>query len=418
MFKHITQFTAVRGTFVGLVALGIACGLVACGKEEAKPSETADAAKATEVKAEKTAAASGITVTSEKWGEADGKTINLYTLKNSKGMTVQAINWGAYITSVIVPDKNGNFEEVTIGYDTWEEYYNDNSYSGPIVGRFGNRIAKGKFTIDGVEYNVTRNNGGPNNDINQLHGGLKGLHKRAWDAKQVKNGVEMSYLSPDGEEGYPGNLNIKLTITLNESNELRLDYEATTDKKTPVNLTWHAYFNLSGNMQRDIEGHLLTMAADKTTPVDDTLIPYGNLASVEGTPFDFQAPTAIGKNIRVADEQLKKGGGQDKEYGGYDHNWVFSEWDGSLKNQVTLYDPESGRYMDIYTEEPAIQFYAGNFMDGSVKARGGKPVNHRYGMALEPQHFPDSPNHPNFPNTILAPGETYQTTSVYKFGVK
>ena len=247
-----------------------------------------------------------IRVSSEKWGEADGKEIRLYTLKNDKGMVVRAINWGAYVQSVIVPDRDGSFEDVVIGYDNWDDYYNDCCYSGPVVGRFGNRIAKGKFIIDGIEYNVTRNNGGPNNDMNQLHGGLRGLHKRAWDASQIENGVEMTYVSIDGEEGYPGNLKVIVAYTLNNDNEFKITYEAISDKKTPINLTWHAYFNLSGNMKRDIEGQMLLIKADKITPVDDWLIPTGELLSVEGTPFDFRSFTAIGSRIRVKDEQLKK----------------------------------------------------------------------------------------------------------------
>lgn len=357
-----------------------------------------------------------IRVSSEKWGEADGKEIRLYTLKNDKGMVVRAINWGAYVQSVIVPDRDGSFEDVVIGYDNWDEYYNDCCYSGPVVGRFGNRIAKGKFTIDGIEYNVTRNNGGPNNDMNQLHGGLRGLHKRAWDASQIENGVEMTYVSIDGEEGYPGNLKVIVAYTLNNDNEFKITYEAISDKKTPINLTWHAYFNLSGNMKRDIEGQMLLIKADKITPVDDWLIPTGELLSVEGTPFDFRSFTAIGSRIRVKDEQLKKGGGVDKEFGGYDHNWVFTESNGSLAHQVTMYDPKSGRVMEIFTQEPALQFYSGNFMDGTVKGKAGKVVKHRYGIALEPQNYPDAPNQQNFPNSILAPGETYSTSSVYRFG--
>lgn len=359
-----------------------------------------------------------IKVSAEVWGEAEGKTINQYTLMNTHGMTVKLTNWGAGVTSIRVADRDGKIEDVVLGYDSWLEYYNDCCYTGPIVGRFGNRIAKGQFTIGGVEYQVTRNNGGANNDVNQLHGGKKGLHKRAWDSRVINNGVEMSYLSIDGEEGYPGNLNITVTYTLNNDNELRLDYQATTDKKTPVNLTLHAYFNLSGDNKRDIEGQVLTIKADKTTPIDNLLIPTGELASVEGTIFDFRTAKAIGQDIRVKNTQLSYGGGMDTEHGGYDHNWVFSDWDKSLKHQASLYDPVSGRYMDIITQEPAIQFYSGNFMDGNVDGRNGKPIKFRAGLALEPQHFPDSPNHKHFPNTILAPGETYTTSSIYKFGVK
>lgn len=361
---------------------------------------------------------SAIQVSSERWGEAEGQAIFLYTLKNSAGMTVKVSNWGAYVQAIIVPDKKGKFEDVLIGYDSWPEYYNDCCYSGPVVGRFGNRIAQAAFTIDGMRYQLTKNDGGPNKDINQLHGGKLGLHKRVWQAKLLADGVELSYLSVDGEEGYPGNLNITVTYSLTSKNELKVDYYATTDRTTPVNLTLHSYFNLSGAAQRNIENHILQIKADSITPVDDLLIPTGELMPVANTPFDFNQSTAIGKNIRTVNPQLKKGAGVDHEFGGYDHNWVFSEFDGSLKNQVSLYDPQSGRLLEILTQEPATQFYSGNFMDGSISGKGGKVINHRNGLALEPQHFPDSPNQASFPSTLLKPGEVYQTQSVYRFSVK
>jgi aldose 1-epimerase len=359
-----------------------------------------------------------IDVNATQWGEAQGETIYLYSLTNSAGMTVKVSNWGAYVQSIVVPDKNGEFEDVVIGYDSWNEYYNDCCYSGPIVGRFANRIAEAKFDADGVNYQLTKNDGGPNKDINQLHGGKLGLHKRVWQAKEITDGVELSYLSVDGEEGYPGNLLIKVSYTLTQQNELKVAYHGTTDKTTPVNLTLHTYFNLSGDAQRNIETQVLQIAADKITPIDDLLIPTGELSAVIGTPFDFIQPTLIGKNIRIADPQLKKGGGVDQQFGGYDHNWVFSEYDSSLKKQVSLYDPKSGRVLEILTEEPAIQFYSGNFMDGTVTGKNGKVVKHRNGLALEPQHYPDSPNQASFPSTLLKPGEVYQTESVYRFSVK
>ncbi|MFQ3234977.1 MAG: aldose 1-epimerase [Paraglaciecola sp.] len=359
-----------------------------------------------------------IDVNATQWGEAQGETIYLYSLTNSAGMTVKVSNWGAYVQSIVVPDKNGEFEDVVIGYDSWNEYYNDCCYSGPIVGRFANRIAEAKFDVDGVNYQLTKNDGGPNKDINQLHGGKLGLHKRVWQAKEITDGVELSYLSVDGEEGYPGNLLIKVSYTLTQQNELKVAYHGTTDKTTPVNLTLHTYFNLSGDAQRNIETQVLQIAADKITPIDDLLIPTGELSAVIGTPFDFIQPTLIGKNIRIADPQLKKGGGVDQQFGGYDHNWVFSEYDSSLKKQVSLYDPKSGRVLEILTEEPAIQFYSGNFMDGTVTGKNGKVVKHRNGLALEPQHYPDSPNQASFPSTLLKPGEVYQTESVYRFSVK
>ncbi len=351
-----------------------------------------------------------LTVSKEPFGTVEGKQINLYTLKNANGMVVKIMNYGAIVQSILVPDREGKFEDVVLGFDQLEGYVKDHSYFGAIVGRYGNRIARGKFTLDGVEYTLATNNG-----ENHLHGGNKGFDKVVWKAKAVKSadavGVELHYLSKDGEEGYPGNLNVKVTYTLNNKNELKIEYRATTDKPTPVNLTNHSYFNLSGNCKRDILGHRLWINADYFTPVDDGLIPTGEIWSVKGTPMDFTKPTAIGKRINDDYEQLKFGHG-------YDHNWVLNEVDGSLKLQVSLYDPGSGRLMEIFTEEPGLQFYSGNFLDGSIIGKGGVAYQYRYGLCLEPQHFPDSPNHPDFPNTILRPGETYHTVSVYRFFVK
>ncbi|MCU4675987.1 galactose mutarotase [Catenovulum sp. 2E275] len=359
-----------------------------------------------------------VQVSVEDWGKANNQTVHLYTLKNEQGMTVKVSDWGGYLQSIKVADKNGQFEDVLVGYDSWPEYYNDCCYAGPIVGRFGNRIAGAEFEIDGVKYSLSANDGGENKDINQLHGGFKGLHKRLWQSEVIPNGVQLSYLSKDMEEGYPGNLQIKLNITLDNDNALKLEYFATTDKKTHVNLTSHTYINLTGDMKSDIENHILQIKADKITPVDHYLIPTGELANVVGTPFDFTQPKEIAQDIRQSNQQLKFAGGQDKRFGGYDHNWVFTDYDGSLKNQVSLYEPQSGRLLEIYTQEPAIQFYSGNFMDGTMTGKQGKPVLFRYGLALEPQHFPDSPNQANFPSTLLKPGETYHTVSSYKFSVK
>lgn len=392
------------GVFCGVIALGV-MGFTACSKNES-PSAAHKASSAepvSSVKAPVVKPAELISVTSEPWGEVDGKAIHLYTLKNQKGMTVTLLNWGAHVQSIVVPDKKGVFEDVTLGYDTFDEYFKDSSYYGPVVGRFGNRVANAAFKVDGEEYQLTVNN----ND-NQLHGGKKGLHKRVWDAKTIDAGVVMSYLSVDGEEGYPGNLDIKVTFKLNNDNELKLTYEAETDKTTYVNLTLHTYFNLSGDAKRNILDHLLMINADKTTPVDVELIPDGSYADVAGTPFDFRRPTPIGLRVNDENEQLAFGGG-------YDHNWVLNDWDGSMKPQLTLYEPESGRKMTIITEEPGMQFYSGNFQDGKTMGKNGRAYQYRTGMCLEPQHFPDSPNQPNYPSTKLRPGEKYQTTSIYRF---
>jgi len=340
----------------------------------------------------------------------DGRRIDVFTLKNRNGMQVRIINYGAIVQSIVVPDRRGNMEDVVLGYDDLQGYLNDKSYFGAIVGRYANRIAKGRFTLDGVEYKLATNDG-----ENHLHGGIKGFNKKVWNAKPLQTGkavgVELRYLSKDGEEGYPGNLNVTVTYTLNDSNALKIDYLATTDKATPVNLTNHSYFNLIGNCQHDILKHILWINADYFTPVDQGLIPTGELQPVKGTPMDFTTPTMIGKRIDEDYEQLKFGRG-------YDHNWVLNDVDGTLKLQASLYEPSTGRYLEVYTTEPGVQFYSGNFLDGSVVGKRKTVYRHRFGLSLETQHFPDSPNHPNFPSTILRPGETYRSTTVYKFSTK
>ncbi|HGY56729.1 MAG TPA: galactose mutarotase [Caldithrix abyssi] len=351
-----------------------------------------------------------IKVTVRKYGMADGKEVNLYTFTNTNGMTAKITNYGAIVQSLTAPDKNGKYEDVTLGYDKLEDYINDKSYFGCIVGRFGNRIAKGKFMLDGKEYTLATNNG-----PNHLHGGIKGFNKVVWDAEIVKGkdfgGLKLTYLSKDGEEGYPGNLNCTVIYTLTDQNELRIEYKATTDKPTPVNLTHHSYFNLSGNGKQNILNQELWINADYYTPVDETLIPTGEIAPVKGTPFDFTKPTAIGARINEKNTQL--------EYGhGYDHNWVLNDADGSLKLQASLYDPASGRLMEIYTQEPGLQFYSGNFLDGSITGKYGVKYTRNYCAVLETQHFPDSPNQPDFPSVILKPGQTYHTETVYKFLTK
>jgi len=350
-----------------------------------------------------------LTIKKEKFGMVDGKQADLYTLTNAKGMVVKITNYGGIIQTLTAPDRNGRYEDVVLGYDSLEQYVNNSPYFGAIIGRYGNRIARGRFTLNGVEYKLATNNG-----VNHLHGGIKGFDKVLWQAKPVKTdstvGLELTYLSKDGEEGYPGNLNVKVIYTLNNDNALKIEYFATTDKPTPVNLTNHSYFNLTV-CKRDVLGHELWINADHFLPVDSTLIPTGEIRPVDGTPFDFRQPTAIGARINANDEQIKFGGG-------YDHCWVLNDWDKKLKRQISVYEPTTGRYMEIFTDQPGVQFYSGNFLDGSIKGKKGIVYKHRYALVLESQHFPDSPNHPNFPSTILEPGETYHTVTVIKFGSK
>ena len=340
---------------------------------------------------------------------ADFDKIRLYTLKNEAGTTVKITNYGATVTSIVTADRNGKMADVALGYNSVERYMNavDKPYFGSIVGRYGNRIAKGKFSIDGEEYTLATNNG-----ENHLHGGIIGFDKVVWNAVVVgDNAVRFSYLAKDGEEGYPGNLQIAVTYTLTEASELKIEYLATTDKKTPVNLTNHTYFNLAGEGSGAINSHELMLNASRFTPVDEGLIPPGELRDVAGTPFDFRKPKAIGRDLKKKDTQLAYGGG-------YDHNWVLDRKGGGMELAATLYDPKSGRLLEVITEEPAIQFYGGNFLDGRLKGKSGRPYNLRNGLCLETQHSPDSPNRPEWPSTILNPGEKYETTTIYKFSAK
>jgi len=342
---------------------------------------------------------------------ADGKAVDLYTLTNANGLVAKVTNYGAIVTQLWVPDRNGKLGDVVQGYDTLDGYIQDKAYFGSIVGRLGNRTAKGKFTLDGKEYTLAKNDNG----VNHLHGGNVGFNKVVWEASQVRKadavGVKLTYLSKDGEEGYPGNFNCTVIYTLTNNDELRIDYEATTDKPTVHNVTHHGYFNLAGHGECDILNHELRMDADNITPVDKDLIPTGKLMPVAGTPFDFNKSTAIGARINQDDQQLKFGGG-------YDHNWVLNNTDGSLKKVGSLSDATTGRVMDIYTTEPGLQFYSGNFLDGTNIGKGGKVYNHRYALCLETQHFPDSANQPEFPSVVLRPGETYKSTTAFKFSTK
>lgn len=341
---------------------------------------------------------------------ADGKAVEIYTLKNSKGAETQIITYGGTVVSLKVPDKNGKFADVVLGYDSIADYEKNQSYIGALIGRYGNRIAKGRFMLDGKDYTLVKNNG-----ENHLHGGTKGFDKVVWLARPSvdKNGanLELTYLSRDGEEGYPGNLKVKVVYSLTENNELKIVYSATTDKNTVVNLTHHSYFNLAGAGTGDILNHQLKINADKFTPTDDGSIPTGELKSVKGTPFDFLTATAIGERINNADEQLKFGNG-------YDHNWILNKTDNSLILGATVFELTSGRVLEVSTTEPALQFYAGNYLDGAIKGKNGQNYPRRSGFCLEAQHFPDSPNKPNFPSSVLKKGETYSQTTIYKFSVR
>jgi aldose 1-epimerase len=341
---------------------------------------------------------------------ADGTSVELYTLTNSSGVEAKIMTYGGIVVSLKVPDRNGKLDDVVLGYDGLDGYLTSHPYFGTITGRYANRIAKGKFTLDGREYTLAQNNG-----ENHLHGGIKGFDKVVWKAREVKIkdgvGVELTYVSRDGEEGYPGNLSVTVTYTLTNKNELKIVYAATTDKATIVNLTNHSYFNLAGPKAGDILGHELMLNADRFTPVDRTLIPTGELRSVKGTPMDFTKPTAIGARIEQKDEQLLFGLG-------YDHNWVLNKTGASLTLAARVYEPTTGRVMEVYTTEPGIQFYTGNFLDGTITGKGGKVYQKRYGFCLETQHFPDSPNKPSFPSTVLRPSRKYTQTTVYKFSTK
>ena len=338
--------------------------------------------------------------------------IQFYTLKNADGMTVRITNYGAIIMSIVVPDRDGNMADVALGYNDIASYTNavDKPYFGAVVGRYGNRIAKGKFTIDDQEYSLAINN-----PPNSLHGGIIGFDKVIWNGSvdDEANAVTLTYLAKDGEEGYPGNLNCSVTYRLTDTNAIEIDYLATTDKATPINLTQHTYFNLKGEGEGTILGHELMINARRFTPVDATLIPTGKTPAVQGTPFDFTTAKPIGRDIAAENEQLKFGGG-------YDHNWVLDKGGqtGEMTLAATVYEPKSGRVLEVSTTEPGIQFYCGNFLDGRLIGKSGKSYVHRGGFCLETQHYPDSPNQPNFPSTILKPDDEYATKTIFKFSTR
>lgn len=381
------------------VLLFCVLSIVACNNGASTQSEEKEQARPEEV-----------TVTESNFGVTEKGAAKLYTLNNTNGMEVEVSNYGGIITRVLAPDRDGKLEDVVLGFDQLEDYQNDHPYFGSAIGRYGNRIAKGKFLIGNEQYTLATNNG-----PNSLHGGPKGFHKQLWSAKTIKAdgqaGIELTRTSSDMEEGFPGNLRVIIRYWLSTNNELIMEYEATTDKPTIVNLTNHSYFNLNGGGEGDILGHELRIKANAFTPVDESLIPTGELRPVEGTPFDFRAPTAIGSRIDVDNEQLKFGLG-------YDHNWVLDRTSDGMELVASLYEPNSGRFMEILTVEPGLQFYSGNFLDSTNTGKKGKVYAYRTGLCLETQHYPDSPNQENFPSTRLNPGETYQTKTIYRFTTK
>ncbi|WP_116125332.1 aldose epimerase family protein [Lewinella sp. IMCC34183] len=377
----------------------VLCLLFACG-----PADTADTGSTGDSEGP------GLSVSETAFGSTDEGEVTQYTLENENGMRVSVINYGGIITHIYAPDRDGQLADVLVGFDSLSGYTGDNPYFGALIGRYGNRIAKGQFTLNGETYQLPTNDG-----PNSLHGGNMGFNRKLWQMRALEEsdrvGVELTGTSPDGEMGYPGKLDVTVRYWLDNDNALTLEYEATTDQATPVNLTNHAYFNLAGS--GDILGHELTINAAEFTPVDETLIPIGELRDVEGTPFDFQSATPIGDRIDQDNEQLTLGKG-------YDHNYVLDASGSGLHEAAFVYEPGSGRTLDVKTTEPGIQFYSGNFLDGTLTGKGDQPIAYRTGFCLETQHFPDSPNQDSedFPSTILEPGDIYESTTVYTFGTR
>lgn len=340
----------------------------------------------------------------------DGHEVSLYTLSNKSGMKVSITNYGGTITSIKVPDRNKHFDDVVLGFDNLEGYIATKSYFGATIGRYANRIANGTFRLDGKTYHIPTNEG-----TNALHGGTVGFNKRVWTAKEISTGhgqaLELHYLSPDGEMGFPGDLSVTVRFSLNDKDELRIEYIATTDKPTVLNLTNHSYFNLSGQGNGTILHDKVMLAADQFTPVDKNLIPTGEIKSVKGTPFDFLKPTVIGSRIHEDNEQLKLAKG-------YDQNWVLNNKGDSMALAAKVEDPNSGRVLEVFTNQPGIQFYTGNQLDGSTHGKGGKAYPQFGALCLETQHFPDSPNHPNFPSTVLRPGQKFDRTTIFRFSTE
>jgi aldose 1-epimerase len=341
-------------------------------------------------------------VTKQPFGKTpDGTLVDVYTLKDG-ALEARIITYGGIVISLKVPGKSGKSADVVLGYDSLDGYLAKSPYFGAIIGRYGNRIAGGKFTLDGKTYSIP-----PNDGPNALHGGPRGFDKVVWKAKQIPHGIELSHVSPDGDQGFPGTLSAVVRYTLS-GKDLKIEYSATTDKKTVLNLTNHSYFNLAGQGNGDILKHEVKLNAGRFTPVNDVLIPTGELATVEGTPFDFRKSTSVGARINHDNEQLRRGKG-------YDHNWVLDSGGGKLSEAGEVYEPTTGRVMQVWTDQPGVQFYTGNFLDGTITGKDGKVYQQRSALCLETQHFPDSPNHPNFPSTELKPGQKYHTVTIYRF---
>jgi aldose 1-epimerase len=383
----------------GISIIGLTSFSVQCKSDKKMDASTTQDAK------------EAVTIVKSDYGTTPkGEKVESYKLKNQNGMEVDIITFGGIITDLKVPNKEGASENVVLGFSSLEQYLKPNPYFGALIGRFGNRIAKGKFSLDGQEYKLALNN-----FPNALHGGPEGFHRVIWKAEEAKGGntasLKLSYLAKDLEEGYPGNLQVFVTYTLNQDNELEVLYEATTDKKTVVNLTQHTYFNLSADFSKPILDHEITLNADKLVPVDGALIPTGKLQDVANTPFDFRKPKSIGKDIAADNEQIKRGGG-------YDHCWILNNPEKGKTVVAKAYHAESGRVLEVTTDEPGIQLYSGNFLDGTLPMRNGGTYAHRTGFCLETQHFPDSPNQKDFPSTVLSPGENYKTKTTFKFSVQ
>jgi aldose 1-epimerase len=384
-----------RRSILSIAALALALAPLAC---------TADAPSRTAAPNPASPASPPNTVRAPFGMLPDGTPVEIFTLTNAHGVEVRAMTYGGIIVSLRVPDRDGRMADIVLGHGDAASYAKNNSpYFGAIIGRYGNRIAKGRFTLDGATYALATNNG-----PNHLHGGIKGFDKVVWRGEPLKDGVAFTYTSRDGEEGYPGTLSVRVTYTLNDRDELSIAYEATTDKTTVVNLTQHTYFNLAGQGARDVLGHQLTLDATRYTPVDATLIPTGELAPVEGTPFDFRRPTPLGTHINDDHPQIKNGGG-------FDHNFVLTRTQDGLQHAARVVDPESGRVLDVATTEPGVQLYTGNFLDGTITGKEGRVYTKRTGFCLETQHYPDSPNQPSFPSTTLRAGQSYRSRTVWTF---